>query len=383
MTKGIEVRANSIRFRFVTSDGTVHKQTLNHEGKPLRPTPPNVKFANRLAQEILDRIDAGTFSLVEYFPASGNVGEVTTVATILDTWLAGLRVKASTRTGYETCVRFWKAAIGDKPLRALKHSDVKKALADAPQLTGKTINNRTSVLSSALDLAVFDKLLPANPMAGLERAKHQKKPIAPFTADESERILAGAAKRYPGPLANMLEFWFRSGMRTSEVFGLKWSSVDMVAATALIHEALVAGVEEDSTKTGKTREVRLDSRALAALQRQKAFTFMAGSHVFVDPFTGKPWANTQAFSRRVWGPLMKSVGVPYRRPYTIRHARATAMMMAGVKPGFAAGQLGHDVKVYLDVYAKWQTGTDDAAEMAKLEAPKISPEFPRESGRSV
>lgn len=358
---GVEVRAKSIRFTFVPG-----KPTLMVNGEPAKPTPANVKWAHRLAAEIRERMRFGTFSMAEYFPLSGGTGAPMTVGAQLDTWLGGLRIKSSTRTGYQTCVRFWKAAIGETPLRALKHSDILTALAST-ELGGKTINNRTSVLNNALDLAVLDKLLPSNPMAGLARAKQQKAPIQPFTANESERILAAVAKRYPGQLANMVEFWFRTGMRTSELFGLKWSSVDMVANTALVHEARVAGVEEDSTKTSKTREVRLDARALVSVQRQKALTFMAGAHVFVDPFTGKPWANTQAFSRRVWVPLLKLAGVTYRRPYNIRHTRATEMLMARVNPAFSARQLGHDVKVFLDVYAKWLPGSQDDAEMAKLE----------------
>lgn len=359
---GVEVRERSIRFTFVPG-----KPTLMVNGEPAKPTPANVKWAHRLAAEIRERMRNDTFSIAEYFPLAGTAGTPVDVAKQLDTWLAAQRIKASTRAGYTTAVRFWKAAIGDKPLRGLKHSDILTVLAAHPTLAGKTINNRTSVLKSALDLAVRDKLLPGNPMEGLERATQQKPPIEPFTADESARILAGAAKRYPGALANMIELWFRTGLRTSELFGLKWSSVDMTAGTALIHEARVTGVEEHSTKTGKTREVRLDARALAALQRQKALTFMAGAHVFVDPFTSKPWANTQAFSRRVWVPLMKAVGVTYRRPYNIRHTRATEMLMAGVKPAFGARQLGHDVKVFLDVYSKWLPGSQDDDEMAKLE----------------
>lgn len=366
---GIEVRAKSIRFTFVPG-----KPTLMVNGIPALPTPANVKWAQRLAGEIRERIRFGTFSMAEYFPLAGTAGAPMTVSKWLDTWLAAQRIEASTRTGYGTVVRFWQATIGDRPLRALKPTDVLTAIAKYPALSGKTVNNRVSVLRAALGLAERDGLLSANPIAGLERAKQQKPPLEPFTADESARILAGAAKRYPGPLANMLEFWFRTGLRTSELFGLRWGDIDVTNGTALVRGALVAGVEKASTKTNRTREVRLDARALAAIQRQKPLTFMAGGHVFPDPFTGKPWANTQAFSRRVWVPLMKLAGVAYRRPYNIRHARATEMLMAGVNPAFAARQLGHDVVVFLNVYAKWLPGSGDDAEMAKL---NTAPEFPQ------
>ncbi len=360
--KGVEVRPNSIRLTFLPG-----KPTLMDGDVPMRPTASNVNRANRLAAEIREKLKWGTFSMAEYFPANGITGASLTVGDHLDTWLKSLLVRTSTRVGYATAVRFWKAEIGTMALRALKHSDVLTALARHQELAGKTVNNRTSVLRMAFDLAVRDKLMQSNPMEGLPRARQQKKPVEPFSGDESARILAGVVKHHPGPLANMIEFWFRTGLRTSELFGLKWSSIDMVAGTALVHEARVTGVEESTTKTGKTREVRLDARALAALERQKAHTFIAGGHVFVDPFSLKPWANTQAFSRRVWVRLLKAISVRYRRPYNIRHTRATEMLMAGVNPAFAAKQLGHDINVFLTIYAKWLPGAQDEAEMAKLE----------------
>lgn len=357
---GVEVRERSIRFTFIEG-----KPTLHINGTPALPTPANVKWAHRLAAEMREKLKAGTFSLLEYFPQGGTAGESVTVGGHLETWLAAQRIKTSTKVGYETAIRFWKAEIGDKTLRSLKHSDILTALANHPELSGKTVNNRTSVLNGALKLAVRDKLLSANPMEGLEAAKHQKAEVEPFTSEEAERIIAGASKHYT-QIANMVEFWFRTGLRTSELFGLKWSST--AGATVIIREALVAGVEEDSTKTNNTRVVMIDARAQAALARQKAHTFVGGTgHVFIDPYTGKPWANTQAFSRRCWMPLLKRLQIPHRRPYNIRHTRATEMLMAGVNPAFAARQLGHDVNVYLTVYAKWLTGANDAVEMAKLE----------------
>lgn len=373
--KGLEVRETSIRFTFVPG-----KPTLMVDGVPVKPSPANVRWAERLVIEIRDKIRVGTFSLLEYFPkaAGTHSGAPLLVRTQLDTWLAALRIEESTRAGYATAVRFWKAApcnadgdlLGDRPLRSVRHSEILTAANSNPKLAGKTINNRTSVLRNAFDLAVLDKVLVSNPIAGLDRAKQQKPPIEPFTADESGRILAGVATRYPGALANMVEFWFRTGLRTSELFGLRWADIDTEAGTALIRGARVSGIEKKSTKTNTAREVRLDARALAAVQRQKEITFVGGSHVFVDPFTSKPWANTQAFSRRVWVPLLKLKSVTYRRPYNIRHTRATEMLMAGVNPAFAARQMGHDVNVFLTIYAKWLPGSQDAVEMAKLEIVK-------------
>ena len=173
-SNGVEVRENSIRLFFVF-EGQRQRQTLMVAGKPMAPTPANVKYANRVAQEIRDRIRHGTFSMAEYFPASGQTGSLTVDAQ-LDTWLDAQRVQPSTKAGYTSAVAFWKNAIGTKPLRALLQSEIQKALAARSDLSGKTINNYVSVLRQALDLAVADRLIDANPVAKVPRAKHQKAP---------------------------------------------------------------------------------------------------------------------------------------------------------------------------------------------------------------
>jgi integrase len=113
--------------------------------------------------------------------------------------------------------------------------------------------------------------------------------------------------------------------------------------------------------------VHLNSRALAALTRQKAHTFLAGEHVFHDPRYGKRWEGVRPFGRSFWKPTLKRLGIRYREPYNTRHTYATMMLMAGMTPAFCAGQMGHSVEVFLGTYAKWIPGAGDKAEMAKLE----------------
>lgn len=50
----------------------------------------------------------------------------------------------------------------------------------------------------------------------------------------------------------------------------------------------------------------------------------------------------------------------------MRHTYATIGLMSGAKPAFLAAQLGHSLRVFFDVYAKWIGSRDDNLEMAKL-----------------
>jgi integrase len=364
--QGVEAREKSIRLTF-TLDGKSQRHTLMIGGTPMPPTPANLKYAGRLAAEIRERIKHGTFSLAEYFPASGAGAGPVTVSTQLDTWLAGQRIEESSRAGYVSCAKFWRETIGEKPLRALKHSDILTALATRPDLSGKTVNNRMSVLREALAVAVLDGLIPDNPAANVKSAKHQKPPVDPFTAAEADAIIADMAKHYDPQVANYTACKFFTGLRTGESFGLKWANVDLASKHMAVQESIVRGIEKASTKTHVARTVFLNSRAMDAIRAQKAHTFMAGEHVFHDPRDNKHWTGEPKY-RWFWLPTLKRLGIRHRPPYTTRHTYATMMLMAGLTPAFCAGQMGHSVDVFLRTYAKWIPGAGDATEMAKLES---------------
>ncbi|KWI50308.1 integrase [Burkholderia pseudomultivorans] len=385
---GVEIREKSIRLSFVL-DGREERKTLKVNGKPMLPTPANVKYAKRVAAEIRDRIRHGIFVMSEYFPSDG-VATSLLLGDWLDRWLAAQRIERSTRDGYATAIKFWKETAGDeahtKPLggvsiRSLKAIQIQTAIANRPDLSGKTINNYLSVLRAALALAVTDKFIAENPTEAVPRAKHQKPTPDPFDRDESDRIIAEAERAYSGQVHNLTEFWFWTGLRTSEIYGLEWPQIDLASATMLVAKAYVRGEQLDRTKTKVARLVHLNSRAMAALQRQRQFTQMAGGRVFLDPRYNEVWHDEDAFRRTYWEPMLRRLGIRYRRPYNMRHSYATAMLMVGMTPAFCAKQLGHSVEMFLNTYSKWIDGNQNSLEMARLESTLTSRKPPQDKER--
>lgn len=381
---GVEARDKSIRLNF-TLDGKRQRPTLMINGEPMRPTPANLKYAHRLITEICERIRTGTFSMAEYFPASG-MQTIITVTSWMETWLNTKRIEKSSRSGYKAAVRFWSAAtvddkgtpLGSMTLRAVRHSYVLTCIANRPDLSGKTINNYVSVLRAAFDLAVTEKMVVSNPVEGVPHANYQKPLPDPFSREETNLIIGEAARSYSGNIHNMVEAWFWTGLRTSEILGLEWKNVDFLSAKLLVATVLVEGEEKDRTKTSTARLVNLNSRAVTALQRQRELTQIRGGRVFQDPRYSEDWLNGKAFLKLYWAPMLKRLGIRYRRPYNMRHSYATSMLMAGMKPAFCAKQLGHTVEMFLRTYAKWMDGDENDMEMARLET-SLSPESPRKN----
>lgn len=393
---GVDVRPNSIRVTF-THNGEQQRKTLMANGEPMAPTPPNIKHAERLVAEIREKIRLGSYKPGEYFPDEENPAPAAprTVGEQLDLWASTKRIEATTKAGYRAAVNFWKVAqylddsdlllLGELPIGKLLHSQLLYVIADRDDLSGKTIKNYIGPLKEAMALAVRDRVLASDPSIGIKPPKWNKEPPDPLDAEEAERVLAHMATKYPGQVHNMAEFWCWTGLRTAEVFGLRWGSIDFGKKTATIHETLIRGVEKNSTKTGKDREVMLNSRAMAALQRQRAHTLLAGEEVFQDPRYSTRWNDERAFRRSFWEPTLRALGIRYRRPYHLRHSYATRLLENQVNPSMAAKQLGHSVEMFFSTYSKWIGGKLDALEMAKLEAgikimadPDLSLHYPQE-----
>jgi integrase len=364
---GVEARDNSIRIHF-TYQGAARKETLKTDGKAMTPTPANLKYAHRLAAEIKDKIRHETFVYSDYFPASATAttGQGVTTGDRLDLWLKLQTGRAgSTMKGYRTAANWWKAQIGAKPIKALVHSDILTALATEPDWSGKTRNNKTSVLRMALALAIRDGVIKGSPIEGLESASHQAPEPDPFSKEEADTIIAGLKDI---EISRYFAFKFYTGVRTSESLALRWENVDWKRKTITVRDAIVLGEYNQRTKTNTVRHIELNSMALEVLKAQKAKTFLQPhGWVFVDPRTSERFTDDEPPRELWWRPTLKRLGIRYRSPYETRHTYATMMLMVGVTPAFAARQMGHSVQMFLQTYAKWIDGGQNAVEMAKLE----------------
>ena len=201
------------------------------------------------------------------------------------------------------------------------------------------------------------------------RAKYQKERPDPFEKDEISAIIEAFETHHAGQAASFVKFWFWTGLRTSEIFGLRWENVNLKEGhgSITVKEAVVRGLHKDRTKTQVERKVYLNSMALEALQLQQQITRKKGQEVFQDPRYETPWIDERAFRRSYWTPILKKIELRYRRPYQMRHSYATSMLMASMNHSFCAKQLGHSVEVFQKTYSTWIDGPQDNLEMARLE----------------
>lgn len=347
------------------------------ERVPLKPSPANLKRADQHRAAILHAIAAGNFDYRASFPeskiaarfeaATAGPADLMTIGDYMDKWLdrQKLERKASTYATYRKIVLGkldpW---FGKMKLSELKRKDVRERLANYPA-GNKTLGNIQSVLRSALDAAVDDELLDANPLEGYTYKRKKLVEVAedeidPFDRDEQAAILAAL----DGQGRNLVQFAFWTGMRTSELVALDWGDIDLLRGVVRVARAQTqhsVAPEAPKTDSGR-REIKLLAPAAEALSAQKAHTYLKGEEVFQNPQTLQRWDGDQPIRRTLWTWALKKAQIRYRYPYQTRHTYASMMLSSGEHPMWVAQQMGHrDWSMIIRRYGRWMPDADDGA----------------------
>ncbi len=175
----------------------------------------------------------------------------------------------------------------------------------------------------------------------------EKRDVNPFTLEEVMEFLSTVKREY----RNYFTVRFFTGMRTSEIDGLKWRYVDFRLGVVSVRETYVQG-QMDTTKTlGSARDIKMSSMVVEALKEQYELTG-DGEYVFCNA-EGNP-LDKGNIRDRVWKPTLEKMGIAYRRPYETRHTAATLWLAAGEAPEWIARQMGHsNTKMLFEIYSRF------------------------------
>ncbi len=183
------------------------------------------------------------------------------------------------------------------------------------------------------------------------------------------------------PLGTLWLVAAMTGLRRSELMGLRWADLDLIASTLTVHQTVVeyAGgwAPTDRQKSaGSARTIHVDTDTVKALRSHRARQIeirLAAPHwndhdlVFPSEMGGvrSPGSVSVAFRRAV-----AKAGVPPIRLHDVRHTHATLLLRAGVNPKVVSERLGHSsVAFTLDTYAHVIPGMQ--SEAAELLATRI------------
>jgi integrase len=164
-----------------------------------------------------------------------------------------------------------------------------------------------------------------------------------------------------------------TGLRRSELLGLRWADVNLAERRLAVRQRLasVDGVPElsepKSNRSG--RVVDLDERTIAALRNRRAaqaeYRLLLGpAWQDFDLVVGREdgrWLHPDWFSE-LFRRRVEALSLPPIRLHDLRHTHATLLLQAGVNPKIVSERLGHhSVAFTLDTYAHVLPGMQSEA----------------------
>lgn len=170
--KGVEIHGNAVRVWF-QFNGERCREII----PDIKPTPPALRYAARLREEIVQKIKLGSFKYSDYFPNSPRAGFVPitakkSFADIADAWLLAQNnvIKPSSIKAFSLQINWWKVALGHRPIQDIGYLDIAAALGSKEWKSAKTRNNYLIPLRGIFDIAMRDGHITSDPTVKLPRA---------------------------------------------------------------------------------------------------------------------------------------------------------------------------------------------------------------------
>jgi integrase len=265
-------------------------------------------------------------------------------------WLEQLegRVRPRTIMDYTTTCGQIVTLLGDVPISAITPRSVEMMVAEsAKKYAGNTVRKQLTRLRQMLSTAVRWGWLPRNPAEGkMPLPAAAKREVKPLTPEEGQRLIDAADDYYKPVFLTALT----TGLRWEELFGLRWSDLDLDSATLTVRKALwerqLGEVKSDAAR----RTVQLPEATVVALEGHRASCPNTKEGlVFPTPW-GRPMA-TKTWSESVMIPTAKRAKLPDIRMHDLRHVYASLLIAKGCSPKLVQSLMGHStIQVTFNTY---------------------------------
>jgi integrase len=324
------------------------------------------KEAQAALTELLAAHQTGTFVAPNRMP----------LREFVEPWLSGLANqgrKPTTLRGYRTAIKTHVLPrLGSIALQEIRASDLDAMYAELLRagLSMSTVHHVHAATNKLLNDAERKGLVTRNVARlanapSLTTARARAPEMTVWTPGELTSFLTAIEGNRNEALFRLMAM---TGMRRSEVVGLRWHDIDLSHHRLTVKQAATVVDGEEVIDTPKSRRGRrvidLDADTTSLLQRHRArqrelylrlgVSASASDRVFTNElgYPIRPDSIGQAFAR-----LVASSGVPRIRLHDLRHTHASHLLLAGVNVKVVSERLGHaSASFTLDTYAHVMPG---------------------------
>jgi integrase len=336
-------------------------------------TPANQKKLQVIIDKMEAEITLGIFDYGAYFPKSPKAAEMAQLKDRIDAvsskvpkfaefsslWFSERQIEwrnSYIRKMQITLRKYLLPFFGVKPMNLIVKADLLAFRASLAKVTHG--NNQENLSVSRINQIMIplrmilqeasERYAFESPYKNIKNLKEVKPDVMPFTLDEVWKILNNVREDFR--IYYLVRFF--TGMRTSEIDGLRWKNVDLSRREILVREALVEGELGETKTIGSNREIQMSQLVYEALAKQHQITAPKSEFVFCSR-NGDPLGYRNV-NRRVWHPTLMLLGIKARRAYQTRHTAATFWLAAGENPEWIAKQLGHSTtEMLFSVYSRY------------------------------
>lgn len=264
-----------------------------------------------------------------------------------------VEIEASTAYDYEKTIPYIEEALGDKDITDITElmifDYVQKLLKS--DLAYSSTRVYCKVIKMSLRFAERRGYIPYNPADYVKMPKRTRAEVKVFKREEISLILSVNGPEW---VKNGIVIAFRTGMRPSEIYALKWSDINLQTGFISVQRAISrASSKTKLTKTpSSVRRIDIDSILVQYLHIMYCNRNPSNNFVFPAPPRSKreyrvPWNIAKALHT-----MCDKAGVEYRNFYSLRHTHATMLLEMNVHPKIVQERLGHsDIKITMDTYS--------------------------------
>ncbi len=300
-----------------------------------------------------------------------------TVAQYLDQWLrdyAEVSVRPRTLQGYRSIIEtHLKPSFGHMRLTEMSAQDVQTFYASQVRsgLSPQTVTHQHRVLRQAINQAARWDMLQRNIMDRVTPPTRRKPELRSLEVDEARSLLKAAeGTDYHLPI----HLAIYTGLRRSEILGLRWSDVDLDGRTLTVTRTMVdlvgkaAHVDEPKSRRSR-RAVSIDETTSMMLraqrERREAQLEARGLHLSTDDqlcirpngSLMRPSTLSHSYSR-----IAIRCGIKGVRFHDLRHTHATMLLESGVPVHVVQARLGHEsIQTTVDTYGHVLPASDAEA----------------------